>query len=162
MIVPYTIVQPAVRAALDQTGREWEPVNVSGSDDAYWQLLSDLWDARESFAIVEHDVIVRPDTLDLIEACQSPWCSWRIHYGGQAYPGLGCAKFTAEIISRVPNALELVGQMSDATHPPKHWCRLDAWLQYTVLPLHGCRMCVHGPVLDHYRPPGVRGSSHGC
>ncbi len=162
--MPYTRVDQDVTRALDATGCAWEPHDVSGDEEAYWRLLSTLWAAGKTFAIVEHDVVVRATTLEELRNCPSPWCSFQVPYvGGCAYAGLGCAKFDAELIRRHPDALNEVATFSDEQHSPRHWCRLDHWLQDCVLKRRGEAMCVHGPPLKHLRANGdPMLPSHGC
>jgi hypothetical protein len=163
VVLAYTHIAPGVREALTETGREWEEVDVSGSDTAYWELLSDLWAAGDSFIVVEHDVIIRHDTLDELEACPEPWCGWPVPYLGGEYPGLACAKFTDRIIAACPGALIQVGTMSTDSHPQKHYCNVDHRLQRVVLPQTGLSQHVHSPALGHYRADGLPPMpSHGC
>ena len=147
-----------------ETGREWEEVDVSGSDTAYWELLSDLWAEGESFVVVEHDIIIRHDTLDELEACPEPWCGFPVAYLGGEYPGMACVKFTDRIISACPGALIQSGRMSTDQHSPGHWCTTDHFLQMVVLPAAvGHHKHVHSPALGHYRADGLPPMpSHGC
>lgn len=158
VVVPFTRLTPSTVAALDATGRRWEPVDVSGSDDAYWTLLDRLWRSGGTFVVVEHDVVVRPGTIDELESCPSEWCAFPTVYLAGAHYGLGCCKFAGALTRRIPDALEQVAAISDGAHGPRHWCRIDAWLTTRVLPAAGARMCQHDTILDH---PAGR-SSHGC
>lgn len=163
VVVPFTTLAPGVAAALDATGWLWESVYVGASDEDYWDLLASLWADGDTFAIVEHDVLVEPGTLDELNDCSSQWCGFAVPYFNGPYPGLACAKFGSGLIGMKPNALQEVAAISDPAHPPKHWCRLDAWLQYRVLPATGARRCIHPQILGHVRPhDGVPRPSHGC
>lgn len=165
VVIPYApTLDHHVVIAVNGAGRVPEPVNVSDSDEAYWELFNDLWAKGETFCVVEHDIVVRHDTLREIEECPSDWCSFLVPYVGLEYAGLACAKFSADLIARVPDAIAQVAETpGDEHHPPKHWCRLDAWLQ-GVLEVAGETKCVHGPPLEHLRAESdeqVR-PSHGC
>lgn len=163
VVVPFTNLRPQTAAALDATGHAWEAVDVSGSDDACWQLLSDLWRTREGFIWVEHDIVVHPTALQELEECGSAWCGFYSPYFVGNYPGMGCVKFSAGLTASVPDALDRVATMSDASHSPKHWCRLDAWLQYVVLPQARLQRHLHLEVLGHVRDyEGQPQPSHGC
>ena len=117
---------------------------------------------KNSFIIVEHDIVVEPDSLKELELCASPWCSFRMEYFVMGYPGLGCAKFTGNFIKSYPNAIDRVGSMSDPRHPPRHWCRVDGWLSQ-VLYGAGAEQHVHDTLLRHIRDEeGVPYPSHGC
>lgn len=136
---------------------------VGGSDDAYWGLLRKLWLERETFCIVEHDVVLRGNTLAELEACESPWCAFPVPYMDGEYAGLACVKFDAFLIASAPQALDDVALMENAQHPRKHWCMVDAWLQGSVLPRTRLSRHVHQPALRHVRPDGLSPwPSHGC
>jgi hypothetical protein len=136
-------------------------VYVGARDDAYWELLNGLWSKRQSFIVVEHDIVVRANTLVELENCPYEWCSFGAPYFGGVYHGLGCVKFSDTLISRHPKALEHVAvHPPDAKHPPKHYCRLDAYLQEELSSEY--RHC-HETVLEHVRPyDGPPLPAHGC
>lgn len=163
--LPYTRLRPEVCQPLAEAGYDVSFYDVSGSDDAYWALLQRLWSRGQTFSIVEHDIIVRPDSLDELAGCPSPWCSFEVPFvgsWGDTYAGLGCAKFSASLIARAPEALARVAEIpGDDVHPAKHWCRVDAWLA-AVLQVAGETKCVHGPPLEHLRDHGAATPAHGC
>lgn len=162
VFVPYVELAAGVAAGLNSTGMQWDPIPVSHSDDAYWATLADMWDAAESFTIVEHDVIIQPDTIAELALCEREWCSFLVPYFNGPYAGLGCVKFTTPLIRRNPDALNVVAGMSDPSHEPKHFCRLDAWLQQT-LGRAGEQLHIHDTILGHVRPyDGPPQPSHGC
>lgn len=170
VVLPYTRLRSEVVQALAGDGQDVSMVDVSGSDEAYWQLLADLWSKGAGFIVVEHDVLVRPGALDELDRCHHPWCSFQVPYVGRVYAGLSCAKFSAALIARYPDALDVIAELSDEDHEPKHWCRLDSWLQSHVLNPGGEIMHVHGPPLGHVRdesspgepPPWAVAPAHGC
>jgi hypothetical protein len=167
VVCPYV---PPLRPRVVEALAGWDVafVDVSGSDDAYWQLLADMWAKGTGFLLVEQDIVVRPDSLSELELCHEPWCSFQVPYVGRLYAGLSCAKFSAALISRYPDALERIAGLSDEDHPPSHWCRLDSHLQSHVLNPGGEEMHVHGPPLEHIRDdstptaPWAIGPAHGC
>ncbi len=137
-------------------------VDVSASDSAYWRLLDELWRCGEDFCIVEHDVVVNASTFDELDSCEEAWCSFPHLYvcGGPAgYQGMGCVRFRASVLLKVPDAMERVAEKSDIDHAPKHWCTIDKWLQHEVLPPAGIVRHRHETVLGHLGGPNV---SHGC
>jgi hypothetical protein len=163
VVIPFVpTLNPDVARAINAGGYIPDPVDVSGSDDAYWTLLHRLWGRGKTICIVEHDVIVRPDSLRELEECPSDWCSFQVPYVGRLYAGLSCAKFSAALIARYPDALERISELSDDEHPQKHWCRIDSWLQGYVLHPGGETMCVHTPPLEHIRENGDHSPTHGC
>lgn len=159
-------LRPRVVEALD--GWDVAFVDVSGSDDAYWQLLANLWSEGRGFVLIEHDIVVRPDSIEKLVACHEPWCSFQVPYVGRLYAGLSCAKFSAGLIARYPDALDRISGLEDEDHPPSHWCRLDSHLQSHVLNPGGETMHVHGPPLEHLRDdstpaaPWAIAPAHGC
>lgn len=163
VVVPFTTIAPGVFEALALTGYVFELRDVSGSDSAYCDLLEELWAEGETFTIVEHDIIVRPDTPLELDTCPSPWCGFSVPYFNGVHPGMGCVKFGAELMARAPFAVADAGAMSDDRHPARHWCRLDASLQWMVLPRLQIPKHQHPTVLGHYRPyEGRPQPSHGC
>ena len=151
-----------VIAALDATGYRVESYDVSRRDRDYFDLISMLWADAEDFALVEHDVVVAPTTLDELSACPHDWCGFPHLYGIGAGAvlthSLGCVKFGADLIARNPDAMVRVGVMSDAQHGKRHWCRIDSWLQGVVLPGEGEVKHEHLPPVQHLG----EGCSHGC
>ena len=97
--VPWTRQYPECRAALAPSSPVY--VDVSGDDYAYWRLVKRLWTAKspgESFALVEHDVLVEPDTLASLDDCPERWCAYAIHSvdvgNGQPWVAtFGCVRF---------------------------------------------------------------------
>jgi hypothetical protein len=163
VVVPFVQIAPGVREALAATGHEWEELYVGDSDESYFNLLSGLWTGGEGFIVIEHDVIVRPDTLDELVNCECSWGCFPVPYLGGAYAGMACVKFAGWLTQQYPDAMQQVGTMSNADHLPKHFCTIDSWLQMRVLPGFGLRRHEHGPVLGHYRTyVGSPWPTHGC
>lgn len=163
VIVPYTRLRPEVLAALDTTGHPYETVDVSDSDSAYWELLHEMWAAGQTFCIVEHDIIVEPDTLTRLEECPQEWCASPYPYFNGHYPGLGCAKFTGSLCQRWPSVIAEIGQWSDPTHPAKHWCRLDGWIHNVLAQKARLTVCANHPQVVHRRDdPDDLWPAHGC
>ena len=106
--VPYTAVHPETRDAAP-SGAAW--VDVSLSPVAYYAALLDIWAAGETFAVLEHDVVCRPDVIAGLDACPEPWCLYG--YADMCHPEcqeawrnqLGCTRFRAELIRAVPDAV---------------------------------------------------------
>jgi hypothetical protein len=148
--------------ALSDAVDSWEALYVGDSDESYWELLSSLWCAGETFCIVEQDVIVRHDSLAELARCQNPWCAFPVPYMGTEYAGMACVKFADSLMGMCPNALDQVAEMSNPDHPKRHWCTQDAWLQQ-VLAKAGAVRCQHAPALRHCRPDNEPPwPVHGC
>lgn len=109
--VPYTRVHPQTVAGAPKDAT-W--VDVSASDSAYYAALHDIWELGESFALLEHDVVCRPDVIAAFEECPEPWCIYG--YSNICHPGcmeawrnaLGCTRFRADAIEAVPDALSSI------------------------------------------------------
>jgi hypothetical protein len=159
--VPFTEFAPGVREALTATGHSVTEVYVGARDDAYWELLNGLWSERRSFIVVEHDIVVRADTFEELENCPFEWCSFGAPYFVGVHHGLGCVKFSDTLISRHPRLMEQIAEHPpDEKHPPKHYCRLDAYLEQALSSEY--RHC-HETVLGHVRTyDGPPQPAHGC
>ena len=129
IVVPYTRLRRGVIDALVVHAKTFTLVNVAASDEAYFDLLANLWGAAKTFVLVEHDIVVNETTIDELKVCDHDWCAMGFPYRGEekAY-SLACTKFSAELIRKYPDLMEIVGQMSDSMHDPMHWCRLDMWM----------------------------------
>jgi hypothetical protein len=115
--------------ALGRSGYEWKRADVSKSDSSYFLLLEKLWKQGGDFCIVEHDIVVGPDTLSGIDACPEPWCVCPFPYLNDIFVGLAVARFRAEIMEAIPKLFdEIAARSTDANHPPRHWCRLAQYV----------------------------------
>lgn len=161
VILPYLPpIKGDVLWALRATHWELSARVVGSSERDYFDLLADAWATGETFCVVEHDIVVNPDSLDELYGCPHDWCAFPYRYGTcERYYGLGCVKFSADLIARCPDAMTRVGVMSDPTHEKRHWCRLDSWLQYVILPNFGEQMHRHDTPVGHL---GGRVAAHGC
>lgn len=116
VVVPHTARHPDTTVALPANA-EW--VYVASSSNAYYAALSRWWADGDTFLVVEHDVVCRPDVIAEAAECPEPWCIW----GYDPYcheecreawrNALGCTRFRAELMVAVPDALSSV--------PPSGW-----------------------------------------
>lgn len=146
-----------VSRGLNATGRAWATADVSASDTAYTLLLQELWEQGETFAIVEHDIVIRPDTLDAFEDCDQPWCSYTYPFRDTHIAGLGCTRFRAELLAAHPDAVAKTWRETTAVHPAGNWCNLDQRLT-NALVAAGATRHLHGPPVGHLNPM----PTHGC
>ena len=153
IVAPYTQLSTETVAALRATGRPFHRAKV-GDDDRYWQLLSDLWADGEDFAVVEHDIIVNPDTFDLFDDCPSEWCVAPYPFDHRLCSGLGCTRFRGSLLLRFPEILEEVANRTHPCYPGRYnWRALDACTR-DLLWARGVVRCRHAPV--------GHGGVHGC
>lgn len=154
---PHTQLTSETRAALDNSGYEWTPVDVTGSQTAYTELMQKLWRAGESFAIVEHDIVPWRGALAELDECHHPWCGFSYPFGQGAIEGLGCTRFQDVLLAAYPSAVDDTLTEATEVHPRGHWCSLDDRLMRVLMRL-GARRHVHGPLVGHLYPY----PSHGC
>jgi len=127
-----------------------EAVEIDGVS-GYHDLVAARWAAGESFITLEQDIVPHEGALRELAECPEPWCAFAYEYPPFGrYAGMGCAKFSAELIARFPDALTETGTWSDDGHPPKHWCRVDGWLKQYLLE-RGATQHGHGVVRHLHR-----------
>jgi hypothetical protein len=134
VIVPWTRKHPECMKSLAPFGPVY--VNVD-YEFAYWSLTKWLWEDSEPFVLVEHDVLVRPDTIPELEACPERWCAFSIWMGEGTVATFGCVRFRPHGRWPVPGPVE--------------WQGLDMATEYALTGL-GWTKHVHGPVLGHLNP----------
>lgn len=159
IVVPHTHISRETVISLLGAASDWEVIDVSGSDTAYFDLLNQLWTAGDEFALVEQDIVVRPSTFASFERCPNPWCAAPYPYlGSSTYAGLGCTRFRSEILAAHPDLMDDVALHNYEGHCPKHWCTLDAAIQ-RELGKRGRHVCLrdHLPVGHLHDTP-----THGC
>jgi hypothetical protein len=136
VILPFTKRIAKVTAALDDSGYDYEAIDVSESPFRYFYVIKELWDAKETFCTIEHDIVINPETLRSFDSCPCDWdiapYPYKLMPDG-FYAGLGCCKISDRLIARNPEALIKVGQIEDRSHRQKHWCRVDGWLKQILV-----------------------------
>jgi hypothetical protein len=117
VVVPYTNLRAptaAIASAVAATFVE------TATDDAYWKLLRDLWAKRQTFIILEHDIVPPEGALEAIWACPRDWCGVPYPVGRIWGVWHGCTKFGRDLIRRYPEAVRSMRVHS--------WDALDAQL----------------------------------
>lgn len=148
--VPYTAVHPVT---VDAAPKDAVWVDVSSSTEAYFSALHHIWAQGETFALLEHDVVCRPDVIAELEACPEPWCLYG--YADICHPEcqeawrnqLGCTRFREELIAAVPDAISSIPPDERDWH---NLCdRLGERLRAAGFTHHW-----HDPWVDHHRMMG--------
>lgn len=147
--IPYTKVWEATAEAAPEDA-VW--VDVSASPDAYFGALYAIWDRAESFALIEHDIICRPDVVEAFESCPEPWCVFG--YDDICCPGcmeawrneLGCTRFREELMLAVPDAVSAIPR--------------DGWDWHNLCDGLGNRLRAEG-FTHHWHYPAVGHFHHG-
>ena len=145
--VQYTAVHPLTVAS---TPKDAVWIDVSAHPHAYWAALRDIWAQGETFALIEHDIVCRPDAVEAFEACREPWCVFKrddfCHPECQeAWANqLSLTRLRAEIIEAVPDALSSI---PDAGRDWHNLCdRLGDRLRDAGFTHHW-----HAPEVHHHR-----------
>jgi|ERR1035438_1681329 hypothetical protein len=132
----------AVRLALAQDGVEASFEHMT-DDGSYFRLMSGLWEKGESFAVVEHDIVVWPGGMQELASCPEPWCSMPYYCSvGWIEDGLGCTKFSEEIIRRAPRMFK--EPFPDCCAHTSNYCGLDRLIAHRFEQI-GIRPHVHSP-----------------
>jgi hypothetical protein len=147
VIVPFATASPmlpAVRLALRQDGVNAEYVHMT-KDDSYYNLLVDCWRAGETFAIVEHDIVVWPGGIQELENCPEQWCTIPYYCSvGWILDGLGCTKFGADLIRKYPAFLD--EPFPSCCSHTRYFCGLDRLIAHRMQELE---------IEPHVHNPGV-------
>ena len=169
VLVPFTALRSETIVALANSDVAYEMVaRPIVDDEGYFEALAEAWTPTaehmaEPFIVVEHDIVVRPETLRELRDCPEDWCSAPYPYLDKERAwGMGCVKFSDRLIVRNPWIFSDMSHWSDESHPPKHWCRMDSriWIMLTE---RGEKRHDHdGPALGHVGHPGQNSSAHGC
>ena len=144
VVFPCTeIAHPLAVAALHRHAPQAEIVDLGVEHDAYYRLLSDLWQAGESFLVVEHDIEIHGSVLPQVAVCGGDWCVFPYYGAGTSLleHSLGCTRFAAPLLARQPDLM--------AKLPVRDWRRLDCEM-FPALLTAGERRCVHRPMVDHH------------
>ena len=168
VLVPFTALRAETITALGESDIEYELVARPITDDTgYFMALDENWTPTlthevQPFIVVEHDIIIRPETLRELRDCPEDWCSIPYPYLDKPEAwGMGCVKFTDRLIVRNYSMFRDLAPVGDALHPPMHWCIID-WRIWQYLTAKGEQRHDHpGPALGHVGHPGTT-SAHGC
>ena len=132
----------AAQLALRQDGVEFRAEHMT-DDEGYFRMMERLWKTGETFAVVEHDVVVWPGAIQQLEDCSELWCTFPYYCSvGWIKDGLGCTKFSAELIRRYPDFLK--EPFPTCCAHTRHYCGLDRLIAHRMLEL-GIEPHVHEP-----------------
>lgn len=129
-----------------------EHVRFDPVDDdplAYGRILADLWDVAEGLAVVEQDIVIRPDVVDAFLNCPEPWCCYPYECRSSVIPMLGCTRFDSKFLCSYPDAMEEALTLPGG-YGPGHYRSVDYSLFRDVLALkHGLQPHCHLPPVEH-------------
>jgi ABC-type nickel/cobalt efflux system permease component RcnA len=131
-------------------------VDVSGSDDAYWELFNQLWSAREAFTIVEQDTEIHSGVFKSFSRCDELWCAYLYEGPGYTTGGdtliaaLGCTRFRTELMVAESDLITKIALFNDDVHVPlKSWRRMDSRID-AELRRRGYTCHRHSPPVRHH------------
>lgn len=158
LVIPYAGEFPTQAvAAVTQLSMAAYTWNVGDTDSAYFDLLARLWRARESFIIIEHDIIVTAAAIAGLIDCPMKWCTCPYPWYDSMLHGLGCTKFDHEIMQDFPSLFDNIADIATDVHPAKHWCNIDDRInRYMGERRRNAHR--HDTPVEHLRPY----ASHGC
>ncbi len=166
VLVPFTSLRAETVVGLANSTIPYEMVARPITDDeGYFLALSEAWTPTpehmpEPFIVVEHDIVVRPETLRELRDCPEDWCAAPYPYLNESEAwGMGCVKFSDRLICRSPYLFQKIANEGDSLHPPRHWCRLDAHIWEALTERGEHRHDHPGPALGHI---GGKTVTHGC
>lgn len=142
VVVPYSTnckALESVRIALDQENLVPEYVQMD-RDDAYHDLIKNLWEQGDPFIINEHDIIAWPGAIAQLEACPHPWCThmYRCAAGWIGH-GLGLVKFDPKKLSNIFNV----------PFENTNWGYLDTFIARRLQPV---MPHIHTPAVTNLNP----------
>jgi hypothetical protein len=166
VLVPFTALRAETIVGLQSSTIAYEMVARPIMDDeGYFDALAEAWTPTEEhmpepFIVVEHDIVVRPETLRELRDCPEDWCAMPYPYLNEKEAwGMGCVKFSDRLICRSPHLFSRIANEGDPLHPPRHWCRLDAHIWEALTERGEVRHDHPGPALGHIGGQVVK---HGC
>lgn len=119
-------------------------------DGAYARLVERLWGRRETFVVVEQDVVPHAGAIAELVQCPAPWCSHCYDDPGyQRVPMLGLAKFAASLLAKTPEVATTVLRDGARHAVPVHWRQLNEVLVAHLL-ARGVTWHRHLPDVEHH------------
>jgi hypothetical protein len=117
--------------------------DVSGSDYSYFGTFRDLWREKRSFLIIEQDVLPTRAGIESLLRCNHLWCGCPYNIGGQDAVCLGCTRFDARLMVRLPDLPERIASLKQGDIPPSIWWRMDVNVAELLMKFLGHNVHVH-------------------
>lgn len=146
VIFPYTRTDAKTMLALPLDA-VLVPLPSPPDDKAYGRLLAAEWALGKGFINVEHDVVLRPDTIALLTACPFQWCTWAYPFHDPALAPLvisdrlGCVKFSETLVQAIPDVMILAAAIQ---YTGRDWMTLDRRVVAVLRHQYGLWPHVHG------------------
>jgi hypothetical protein len=178
------IVVPFVQGHLADATKAWGEsqralfVDLTGDDEGYFKLITQLWREGDWFLIVEQDVVPDPQQFNDMCACPKEWCAGvhKSHYNAPDVWSMGLMKFSDQLLARhfeidgrseedrkpdgaecIAQRLELTGTDYKPMGSDRRWHRVDLAV-YSVIAQAGAQFRdsdsnplphLHGPAGQH-------------
>lgn len=128
----------------------WRQIAM-GDDRLYGYALALEWERcfakDDGLAIVEPDIVVRPDVIDAFLDCPEPYCAFPYALLTDVMPALGCTRFSPEFIAKYPTL------MRDAVSTRVGFRQFDIVVQrHLLVAKFGEQPHVHLPPVVHLNP----------
>lgn len=145
LIVPYTEKSVDQKAHLEADGLDPEYVYVGTSDTDYFYLLKDLWETKQDFILVEHDIFPWRGALKTFETCGEEWCGFPYLYEYSTWViAQGCTRYRAEAMIKAPAVFQ---ELEDAKRT--HWGDFDWHMRQNLQKVLGHGPHEHAPAVIH-------------
>lgn len=110
----------------------------------YVRILSQYWKQGDDFAVVEPDIVVRPDVVSDFIHCEHTYCAYPYAWTTNVGPALGCTWWRSDFLKKYPDAMEEVMKRQVT------WRQLDVVLMRHILARgYGEQPHVHLPPVRH-------------
>jgi hypothetical protein len=116
-------LQPQTAEIVRQLGGEF--IDCSSSEYSYFAMFRDEWRKKQTFCIIEQDVVPTMKGIESLQRCNHLWCGCPYFIGGQYAVCLGCTRFDKQLMVRYPNLPEQVSALRQGDIPPTIWWRMD-------------------------------------
>lgn len=131
ILVPSVVVDCPATLALRAEGLDPVEVIVEG-DYGYGNILSEWWERRTGFVLVEHDVAPFPGAVAALWACTAPVCAHQYASGGVFDHALGCTKFSPWLCQVYPDAPEGGRGLEKKPWREMHWMQMDGAVYHSI------------------------------
>lgn len=113
----------------------------------YGQILARYWEAGEDFAVVEPDIVIRPDVVDAFLNCECIYGCFPYAWLTDVGPALGCTWFRSPLLHEYPRLMREVAKTGVG------WRQLDVVLmRHQLARKHLEQPHVHLPAVEHLNP----------
>jgi hypothetical protein len=152
VVCPYTPagLRPETAQALEGLGWAVDMVDVSGSDEAYADLVEALWAAGQDFLLIEHDMLPDKAMVDKMDICGRWWCAnpYPVNHQAEMIVGHGFVRYRAELLAALPDAASRAGRYS-GRYPARHWATHDSRLARVLTGEGFAPVHRHQPAIGH-------------